>query len=60
LVLRANVVPLAALAYLLVVLIVGTIVTHYYPDSIAVLSFISVALLPGLIALLMWWSWRRR
>ncbi|HKD34452.1 MAG TPA: hypothetical protein VKB73_13465 [Gaiellaceae bacterium] len=58
LLLRANIVPLAALVYLLVVLIVGKIVTHYYSDSIAVLSFISVAVIPGLIALLMWWSWR--
>jgi hypothetical protein len=44
--------------YLLVVLVVGTVVTHYHPGSIAVLSFIWVGALPGLIALLMWWRWR--
>jgi hypothetical protein len=59
-VLRKNIVPFSALAYLLVVLVVGTVVTHYYPDSIALLSFIWVAALPGLIAMLMWWRWRGR
>ena len=59
-VLWKNIVPFAALTYLFVVLVVGTVVSHYYPDSIAVLSFIWVAALPGLIGLLMCWRWRGR
>jgi hypothetical protein len=53
-VLRKNWFPAAALAYLLIVLIVGSVVSW---SSLFGFSILYVAVLPGLIALLGWWIW---
>ena len=54
-VLRKNWFPAAALAYLLIALIVGSIVNW---DIAFFVYWTVLGLMPGLIALLVWWVWR--
>ena len=56
---RKNAIPLGAVCYLLIVIVASEVVGLYDSDSAAVLTWTFVAALPGVIALLIWWAWRR-